>query len=281
METQELITVEQLPIITERLKSLGKEIDREIKDALSLECTEETVKHVKNIRANLNKGYKEIEEKRKEVKTSIMTPYNQFEEVYKEYVTEKYTTADNILKKRISVVEDTVKDDKAKEVRAYFTEYALSKNIDFIDYERANINVTLSSSLKSLKNHAKDFIDQVEDDLKIIEMQEFKEEILVEYKYDLNVSNAIKLVALRHKAIEDEKQRQLDLEQKRKAEQEVINKVEEIAPIIQLPLTAPVVETKEETIENTIYKVTFTVSATKEKIKAIKEFLIQGGYEYE
>lgn len=280
MEAQELIKVEQLPIITERLKSLGEEIDNEIKNALSLECTEETVKQVKGIKAKLNKGFKAIEEKRKEVKSSIMEPYNQFEEVYKAYVTEKYITADNILKKRISVVEDTLKEDKENEVRAYFTEYALSKNIDFVNYERANINVTLNSSIKSLKNQAKDFIDKIEDDLKIIEMQELKEEILVDYKYDLNVANAIKLVTVRHKAIEDEKQRQLELEEKRKAEKEVINKVEEVVPIIQQPLTAPIIESNLE-ISEEIYTVTFTVSSTREKLKNLKEFLIQGGYKYE
>lgn len=281
MEPQELIKVEQLPIITERLKGLGNEIDEDIKKALSLECTEETVKEVKNTKSKLNKGYKAIEEKRKEVKNSIMEPYNRFEKVYKTYVTDKYTTADKILKDRISIVEDTLKNNKENEVKFYFSEYALSKNIDFINYERANINVTLSASLKSLKNQAKDFIDRIEDDLKIIEMQELKEEILVEYKYDLNVSNAITIVNTRHKAIEELKQRQIEQQERLNLEQEVINKVEEIASDIQQSLSPPIIEPQPENTEEKIYKVTFTVKGNKVQMKALKEFLIQGGYEYE
>ena len=61
--------------------------------------------------------------------------------------------------------------------------------------------------MKSLKEQAKQFIDKIVDDLKLIETQEHKAEILVEYKQTLNVAQAITTVTNRFKAIEEEKKK--------------------------------------------------------------------------
>ena len=201
----ELIIVEQLPIIKEKLKQISDEIDVKTTNALSLVCTEDTVKEIKVLRADLNKDFKELEEKRKSVKKQVLSPYEQFEEVYKKYVSDKFKNADVELKNKIDEVEDNLKKEKELEIITYFNEYLQSKSIDFITYEMANINVTLSASLKSLKEQAKAFIDRVSDDLALIDTQEFKSEILVEYKRSLNVSQAITTVSARLKAIEEEK----------------------------------------------------------------------------
>ena len=62
---QELIVIKQLPIIEEQLKTLSEEIDKKVTDATALVCTEETIKQVKTTRADLNKQFAELEEKRK------------------------------------------------------------------------------------------------------------------------------------------------------------------------------------------------------------------------
>lgn len=97
-------------------------------------------------------------------------------------------------------------------------------------FEKANINVTLSASMKSLKEQAKVIVDRVCDDLELIETQERKEEILYEYKRCLVVSAAIKLVADRYKAIEEAKARAEERRARAQAMQEAAAKVEEIAP---------------------------------------------------
>ena len=63
-----LIVIKQLPQIEEHLKDLSTEIDKKAKDAKSLICTEETVKTVKQVRADLTKDFKNLEEQRKTVK---------------------------------------------------------------------------------------------------------------------------------------------------------------------------------------------------------------------
>lgn len=199
-----LITVKQLPIIEEQLKAVKEQAESKVKDALALACTEETVKQVKEVRTGLNKEFKELEDSRKAVKNQILAPYEAFEGVYKDCVSNIYKPADDQLKQKIADVENGLKDEKKEKVIAYFEEYAQSKNIDFVKFGDANINVTLTASLKSLKDQAKTFIDKISDDIALINTQENDAEIMFEYKRTFNVSQAITTVVNRHKAIEQE-----------------------------------------------------------------------------
>ena len=52
------------------------------------------MKAIKQIRADLNKEFKEVEQQRKTVKEKILEPYMQFEGVYKTYISDKYKEAD-------------------------------------------------------------------------------------------------------------------------------------------------------------------------------------------
>lgn len=276
---KELIIVKQLPQIEEHLKDLSTEIDRKVENAKSLVCTEESIKTIKQIRADLNKEFKELETQRKNVKEQILAPYIQFEEVYKTYISEKYKSADVDLKQKIDTTENELKAQKGQEIRDYFEEYKTANNIDFVNFEQANINVTLTASKKSLKEQAKKFIDEIVDDLKLIETQECKEEILVEYKQTLNISRAIQDVANRHKLLEEEKKRQ---EEKLKELEEVsklanANISNEIPSTAQEILAKPTVEEKQEEI----LTLKFTVKGTRSKLKELKKFLEEGGYDYE
>ncbi len=218
--SNELIIVKQLPQIEEHLKERSEEIEKKVENAKSLICTEENVKTIKEVRAELNKEFKEVETQRKMVKEQILAPYTKFEEIYKTYISDKYKSADIDLKNKIDTVENELKNKKEQEIKDYFEEYKKANDIDFITYEQARINVTLSASKKSLKEQAKAFIDKIVDDLKLIETQEHKAEILVEYKNDLNVSKAITTVTSRFKAIEELKQKQLE-EAQRVAEESI------------------------------------------------------------
>lgn len=267
-----IIVIEQLPIISEKLQQIKAEVTEKVAVATALVCTEETVKEVKKAKAELNKDFKAWEEKRKEVKTAVMSPYEQFEAVYKECITDTYKAAETELKRKIDSVESELKEKKETEVREYFTEYLASKEIDFVKYEQANINIILSASMKSLKDQAKSFIDRISDDLALIETQEHKAEILVEYKNTLNVSQAITSVTARLKAIEEEKKRQEEAEAKKSENQDV----EQTAKLTPPTIEAPKVEELEEE-----FVLKFTVTATMAKLKELKQFLVNNGYKFE
>ena len=277
--SKDLSIIKQLPQIEEHLKELSTEIDKKVENAKSLVCTEENVKAIKQVRADLNKEFKEVEAQRKAVKEQILAPYMQFEEVYKTYISEKYKSADVDLKQKIESTENELKKQKEQEIKDYFEEYKTANNIDFVNYEQAKINVTLTASKKSLKEQAKMFIDKITDDLKLIETQECKEEILVEYKQNLNVSRAIQDVANRHKLLEEEKRKQE--EQKITIisnENHEITKesYEQLENVFDKPLEKP-----EEQKQEPILTLKFTVRGTRTKLKELKKFLEDGGYDYE
>lgn len=273
----EIIVVKQLPEIEEHLQAIKEEVTIKVNDALSLVCNETTVKEVKAVRASLNKDLKDFEERRKAVKKAIMTPYEAFESVYKDCISDTYKKADIELKKKIDSVENELKEQKTAEVKGYFDEYRDSKianGITWIGFANANINVTLSASMKSLKEQAKAFIDRICDDLSLIDTQEHKDEILYEYKQSLNVSNAITTVANRYKAIEAAKAAEEERKAREQAAAEAAAKVEAVAPPTVEPIAPPVEEEK-------VYTLKFTVKATMPQLKALKEFLNNGGYDYE
>lgn len=276
MVDQKLIVVKQLPIIEEQLRIVAAEIDKRTSEALSMECTEDTVKTVKSLRADLNKDFQDFEKRRVIVKAAIMEPYNAFEEVYKECVAGKYKEADKVLKSRVDSVENELKEKKATELRRYFAEYAQKWSIDFVTFEQVGLNITLSTSLKSLKEQVQEFISRICDDINLIETQEHKDEVMVEYRKSLNCSQAITAVVERHKALEAEAARKTEQEQKVQAQQAAVAKVDEV-----VHLSPPMASTPPINDTDPIKTLPFRVTAPISKLRVLKQFLIDGGYEYE
>lgn len=285
MEGQ-IITIKQLPIIEERLQLIKAEIDAKTQHVLALDCNDATVKAIKSLRADLNKDFSDLEEKRKEVKRAVMSPYERFEEVYTECVTNIYKQTDAILKRRIAIVENAIKANKEKEIRAYYDEYAESLGIDFVPYEKSGITVTLSASAKKLKEQAAAYLDRIADELKLIGTQphELQSEILVEYKRTVNVAYSIQTVIERKKAIEEEAERARQQAEQQTiyeaAEARVDEAVESYGEEQQGAIAPPTVAEAQEQPAK-LYRVAFAVNGTPEEIKALKNFLVNGGYKYE
>lgn len=290
MEGQ-VITIKQLPIIEERLQLIKAEIDAKTQHVLALDCNDATVKAIKSLRADLNKDFSDLEEKRKEVKRAVMSPYERFEEVYTECVTNIYKQTDAILKGRIAIVENAIKANKDKEVKAYYDEYAESLGIDFVPYEKSGITVTLSASAKKLKEQAAAYLDRIADELKLIatQPQDLQPEILVEYKRTVNVAYSIQTVIERKKAIEEEAERA-----RQQAEQQTIYEVAEarVDEAVesygeeQQEAIAPPTVAEEQEQPAKLYRVAFAVYGSFEGVKLVKNFLANdflknGGKKYE
>lgn len=291
-----LIIVRQLPVIEDQLLQVKASIESRVSEALSLACTEDTYKAVKKARSELNKEYAELERRRKEVKASILAPYEQFEKLYKECAGDIYTQADNQLKARISEVEEGLKQQRLDDLLAYFEEYRQSLGLDpdLATFAASDIKVTLSDSKKALKTKAKDFLDRVAGDLELIETQELKEEILVEYRHSLNISAAVTTVNNRHKAMDAERQRRAAAMATRTALSESSAKVEEVVretaawPGLMPPVEAPSEDAPQaenapstEQPAEKLYSTAFRVTSSLDQLKALKKFLVDGGYTYE
>ena len=190
-------------------------------------------------------------------------------------MSDKFKFADSELKKKIDEVENNLKEEKKQEVVKYFEEYKTS----------LNINVDLSTSMKKLKDQSKEFLDKITDDLKLIDTEEHKTEILVEYKQSLNAAASIMEVKNRFKAIEEEKARQEELLKQQEIEAQTVANVNDVIEgqmSIDEVLEAPVSEqVTEHQTEHQIYTMTFKVQGTIEQLKSIKEFLEKEGIKYE
>ena len=266
----EIIVLEQLPIIRATLENLSVEIKEKVDRANSLIVNEDTVKEVKQVRADLNKEFNELEAQRKQVKNAIMAKYDEFEEIYKENVSNLYKNADSQLKEKIDSVENQLKQEKIDELELFANEHFKFNDIDHIvSFENIGLNITLSASMKSLKEQIIAFCEKITNDLKLIEIEEYKDEILVEYKNSLNFADAKLKVIERHKQLEELQNKQKEVQLQIDDEARIIEKVEEI--------TTP----KEIIEDEDTITCTFTVTGTKDQIKQIKNLIVELGVEYE
>lgn len=204
----QVIELQQLPIIVERLHSVKADIERRTAEATSLICTEETYKSVKDARAQLTKEFKEYEAQRTAIKSKILEPYNAFEQVYRECVTAPFQQADAELKQKIADVTSGIVAQKTEALMDYYGELVEAADIDWLDNLTYRPKVNMSDSLTSLKKQAKAFVDGIVADVAAIEGMDNAAEIMVEYRSNLDLPNAIKTVGDRHKALEEQRRRE-------------------------------------------------------------------------
>ena len=285
----ELVKPEFNGEIQAKIKSVG-EIESNMKEVKgyveelnnyykNINFTEETMKEAKDEKAKVNKFKAQVTDYRKNIVAEYNKPIKIFEDTAKE--TEKLLTDTyNTINQQVANYEGRLKKEKEEEVRNYFEEYKKSLNIDFITFEDSKIKINLSDSKTALKKQAKDFIDKVNMDLATIALQRYRDEILVEYKQNgFILNNAITTVLNRQKAIEEAKKKE---EEKKitiisNKEHEIAKEsYEQLEEVFNKPLEQP-----EEVKQEEILTLKFTVRGTKEKLKELKNFLIQGGYDYE
>lgn len=208
MENQ--IKVTQLPIIAYGfLTQIGEQVTERIKD-LNIEgqvATEDTVKALKEMRTALTKEFDDYESQRKAVKEAVTNPYAEFEQSYKVEIAEKYKKAIEDLKNKINQVELEVKTKKRNSVKKYFDELCIAEGIDFVSFDQLGIEINLSTSEKKYKEQVTEVVYKINEDLKLIDTETFKAEILVVYKKTLNASKSITEVRQRKEAERLERER--------------------------------------------------------------------------
>lgn len=271
----ELIRVAQLPVIEERLRAMKETVDKRVGEALALVCNEETVQAVKAVRADLNKEFQVLEEQRKAAKKAVLGPYEQFEAVYKECVSDAFRAADAALKGKVDATEREIKQRCEDGLREYFAELCAAEHIDFIRFEQSGVKVDMASAkqktTKKLREQLADFVSGVARSVELISGMDYAEEIMVEFKRTLDAPAAISTVQERHRRIEAEKEAQALREEQRAREGEAVAKVEATAP----PTVDPPVEAEK------VYRCSFSVVATKAQLRKLKEFLIQEGIRFD
>lgn len=299
---EELITLKQAPIIVyEKIKAVGQQIEAKIAE-LNLDnqlVTEDTLKSAKNTRTMLRKELAVFEEQRKFIKEQVNVPYKAFEKAYKEHIEVHYDKADSTLKSKIDEVQNRLLDDKRGRIKEYFTELCHQQGIDFLIFERLPLNITLSDSDKKFKEQVANFIGEVSKSLQLIESlnepDEFKAEMLTEYKQTLDVTRAIQNAQYRKQQREAELQRieaqRVAAEQARLAAEarakeqaplqapaQVTYEAQPVAPVQPEPAQEATQATKED--ENEVVQSTFTVTDTRAQLRTLRAFLDNNKIQY-
>lgn len=268
----ELIQVKQLPIIEERLRAVKELVDKTVADAMALVCTEETVQSVKATRADLNRQFQELETQRKSVKAAVLEPYERFEVVYRECVSDAFKGADADLKQKINDVESSMKRQCEAGLREFYTELCMAHHIDFVPFERTGVVISMADAKaktqppKKLKEQLSQFIQGIAEGIEAISKMENAEEIMADFRVTLNAMEAVGIVQERHRRIEAERAAKAARDEAKAQEAEVVKKVEAFAPPVE----------KEPEV-----RCSFTVTATRSQIKRLKEFMNMEGIKYE
>lgn len=276
LDINELIKVESLPKIFYQLELIGKQIDKALDGVDEMECNEDNKKEVKKRKQEITAFKNMMEDKRKEIKKQVMAKYDEFNEKYTDEVLTKLVKAETTLNEKVTVIENQQKQDKRENIELFANEHFKFNNIeDIVCFDDMNLNITLPASEKSLKEQVLQFCERIVNDLKLIELEEYKDEILVEYKNNpanrLNFITSKMAVVLRHKQLEEQIQRGKELIQKTIESLEISEAVEAVVEEV----VAPKVVDDEDVIT-----CSFTVTGTKSQIKQIKNLILELGVEY-
>ena len=278
IDVNEIVKIEQMPKVFSQLEKIGEIIKKKTSDLDKLECTEANKQEVKSRRTEINNTLALLEAKKKEIKNKLLEPYNVFEAKYNEECKEKLQNASSILTEKINAIEVQQKLEKEQELREFADEYFNHYMIkDVVKFEDIGLNITLSASIKSLKEQTKAFCERISNDLKLIDLEEYKDEIVIEYLKNLDFAKSKMIVIERHRQLEEIKKREEELKTQQEQEQEVVEKVEEVVEEIKPPVEIIDVEAQE--VEE-IFTATFTVKTTKAKLKALKNFMESEEIEY-
>ena len=228
---------------------------------------ENSLKEAKEEKAKINKFKSEVADYRKDIIKQWKEPVDNFEKSAKE-VESLLTETYDIINNQVSAYDNQKKQEKENNLRDYFKELQESTRIDFVTFENANLNITLTATEKALKEQLRVFFDKIKTDLEIIDTMDNKIEILAEYKTNLDLKKSILVVSERKEREAEEIKRQPELAKQKEEEsktttaENLSNEDEIIAPK----------EIKQEQ-EEKIYTMTFKVSGTMEQLKELKEYL--------
>ena len=211
-----------------------------------------------------NKEFAEWEANRKRVRDAVMAPYEAFNEKYNAYIAQQYKEADSALRDKIGEVESALKAEKEADARAFFEELAAVKHLEWLDYDRLAVKITLSRSGKNIRDEIEQRLTAIAESVGMIEKLPDSEEVFAEYQRTLNLPAAMQTVSDRKEAIEANRRRQEEMQARLQAEKEAAAKVEAAA-------TETIAPPKEAAQQ---YRVEFAVTGTLAELKALKAFII-------
>lgn len=223
--------VKGLPVIEENMKQ-ALDFAYNLENYYSkIIFQEEDIKQAKEEKANINKLKTKIDDIRKEVTKEYNKPLEDFINIAKE-TTAVLSTAYNTINMQVYTFESEKIFEKTKELEVFFEEqleYLVPSLADKIKFTDLEIKVNLSTSLTKLKNEVLEKLQKIANDIELIKLEEYSEEIQLEYlKNKFDFTNAKLIVLNRKMELDKIAQDRIKLEEMAKEEEKVIDRVNEV-----------------------------------------------------
>lgn len=174
------------PVITENLDSVRQGLQILLSDISELAKNDDTLKYVKQVRANLSKEFARLETQRKAVKQQVMEPYLQAEEKYKSYISSPYKEADEQLKEWVDSYQNELKEQCASVLKEYFEELCRAYDIDFLAFDSLGITVDMAMARQKEPRKAMEqiyrIVNGVREDMDSILKMDNAAQIMSEYR---------------------------------------------------------------------------------------------------
>lgn len=261
----------QPPVIAENLDSVRQNLETLLADISTLPQNDDSLKYIKQVRANLSKDFEQMETQRKAVKRQVMEPYDQAEQKYKQYISGPYKEADDHLKKWVDNYQSNLKQKCFDTLKAYFDELCQSQNIDFLSFAHCGVVVDMAMARQKEPRKAMDqiytYVMGVRSDLDTILKMEDAEEIMAEYRCCPILASAIGKVT-RRKADLENTARFLEKQRRQRDQQSQAR-----AALIAAAELEPEPEER--------YSVCFRAAGTLSALKAMKAHAIALGITFE
>lgn len=256
------------PVIIDNLVNIQQGLQILMADISELPRNDESLKYVKQVRANLSKELDKMESQRKAAKKKALEPYERAESKYKEYISGPYKEADAQLKAWVDSYQNELKAYCLKTLREYFDELCQAYDIDFISFEQTGIVVDMAMARQVEPKKAMEKIYNqlkgVREDMDTILKMENAAALMVEYRKHPVLSAAVLAVEKRNQ--EQEQMQNFLAAQQQRMEDEQKN----VAAILE---AAPDVLPEQEDR----FTVSFTATGSIASLRAMKAYGISLG----
>ena len=224
MNEPQVIVTQKPAEISFNFNEIKQGLSEQMEIYKSMEVTEDVLVERKKDVATLRKIAKAIDDKRKEVKSNYMIPYDEFEKKAKELI-EIVNKPIDLINKQVKEFDEKQKTEKKIKAFEYFESNV--GDVDIIFEEVFSPSWLLSAtSFKSIKSDIDTAISDRKADIETIKAMEseVEEKAMATYKSTKRLADALKVIneykAQKEAILEAEKRRIRDEEERRKREEE-------------------------------------------------------------
>lgn len=191
--TQGNVTFEEYDNLLSEANNLAEHVKQ-------VEVNEENVKETKRLMAQMNNRIKELETTRKDVKKTILEPYNHFDNQVK---TIKSVIDDAVshVKKQERELTEQERENKKQAIADIFDKrikhYGFEKIMGFADFLKPQY-LNKSFSMNKVENELVEWLEKTKRDLDTIDKLDNRDELIVEYQNTQDLSMAFEIIDKRN-----------------------------------------------------------------------------------